>query len=324
MTAVVAAGWGGPEVLQPVALPIPEPVPGEALVRIEAAGVNPTDWKSRATGGRRLWGDPVVLGFDIAGVVERVADGSHVLAPGDRVFGMPRFPHQAGAYAQYAAAPVRQLARIPDGLGFAEAASIPLAGLTALQGLEEAGRLRAGDSVLICGAGGGVGRLAVQIAVALGARVTACVRATRVAEVEALGATAVVADASGLPAEPSRHDVVLDPFGGDRTAALLEHCRPGGRLVSLIPRTEMAVEERATALDVALRRIVVDPSEDGMRRLADWLAAGAITPRVALELPLEEAAEAHRAGERGGLDGKIVLRPWQRRRPGGSVEEVTQ
>ena len=320
MQAVAARAWGGPEVLQLVEVPIPSVLPGEVLVRVEAAGVNPTDWKSRATGGRGYWNDPAILGFDIAGVVEEVADGSHVLARGDRVFGMPRFPLPAEAYAQYVAAPARQLARMPDGLGFDEAASLPLAGLTALQALEEAGGLRRGQSVLVCAAAGGVGRLAVQIAMQLGAAVTACARPAQLAEAAALGASVVDAVPDGLPTQPSQHDIVVDPFGGDRTAALLDWCAPGGTLVSLIPRTAPAVERAALDRGIALRRIVVEPSELGMARIAHWVEEGAVRPRVARAFPLHAAADAHRAGEQGGLGGKIVLHPWERS-PGTTVEE---
>lgn len=314
MQAVAATAWGGPEVLQLVEVPVPALLPGEVLVRVEAAGVNPTDWKSRATGGRGYWGEPAILGFDIAGVVVAVADGSHLLAVGDRVFGMPRFPLPAAGYAQYAAAPARQLARIPDGLGFSEAASLPLAGLTALQALEEAGRLSPGQSVLVCAAGGGVGRLAVQLAVVLGAVVTACARAERLGAAEAAGAAVVEATAAGTPAAPSQHDLVIDPFGGHRTAALLDWCVPGGTLVSLIPRTDDAVRAAASGRGIELRRVVVEPSELGMERIAEWVREGHLRPLVALELPLADAARAHRAGEAGGLDGKIVLQPWPRDR----------
>lgn len=322
MQAVAATAWGGPEVLQMVEVPIPSLLPGEVLVRVEAAGVNPTDWKARATGGRGYWGDPAILGFDIAGVVEEIADGSHVLARGDRVFGMPRFPLPAEAYAQYVAAPARQLTRIPDALGFADAASLPLAGLTALQGIEEAGRLRPGQSLLVCAAGGGVGRLAVQIGMQLGAAVTACARSAQLAEAVSLGASVVEAAPDGTPTLPSHHDVVVDPFGGERTMALLDWCAPGGTLVSLIPRTAPEVEQAALDRGIALRRIVVEPSEVGMAKIARWAEHGAVRPRVARVFPLHAAADAHRAGERGGLGGKIVLQPWERS-PGATVEEVS-
>lgn len=311
MQAVAATAWGGPDVLQPVTVPVPALLPGEVLVRVEAAGVNPTDWKSRAKGGRGLWGDPAILGFDVAGTVEHVADGCNLFASGDRVFGMPRFPLPAAAYAQYVAAPARQLTRMPAGLAFVDAASLPLAGLTALQALEEAGQVRAGQSVLVCGAGGGVGRLVVQIALALGAEVTACARAARLREASSWGAAIVEAANDGTPSRRSQHDLVIDPFGEQRTAALLDWCAPGGRLVSLIPRTADVIERLAADRAVALRRVVVEPSELGMARIAQWVERGSLVPRVARTFPLVEAAAAHRAGERGGLDGKMVLRPWQ-------------
>ncbi|WP_198417797.1 NADP-dependent oxidoreductase [Cryobacterium sp. TMT1-66-1] len=314
MQAIAATAWGGPEVLQLVEVPVPSLSLGDVLVRVEAAGVNPTDWKSRATGGRKFWRDPAILGFDIAGVVEAVADGSNLLSCGDRVFGMPRFPLPAEGYAQYAAAPARQLARMPAGLTFSQAASLPLAGLTALQALEEAGKLKPGQSVLVCAAGGGVGRLAVQIAVALGAVVTACARAERLGDAATAGATVVEAAHDGTPAIPSRHDVVIDPFGGERTKALLDWCAPGGILVSLIPRTDPAVKDAARARGIVLRRVVVEPSGAGMERIAQWVEKGRLRSHVALALPLTDAAQAHRAGERGGLDGKIVLQPWHRSR----------
>lgn len=322
MQAIAATAWGGPEVLQVVEVPIPDLLPGEVLVRVEAAGVNPTDWKSRATGGRGYWRDPAILGFDVAGVVEEVADGSHVLVRGDRVFGMPRFPLPAEAYAQYVSAPARQLARIPDGLGFDDAASLPLAGLTALQALEEAGRLRPGQSVLVCAAAGGVGRLAVQIGMRLGAVVTACARPAQLAEAAALGASVVEAAPNGMPSRSSPHDIVVDPFGGEHTLALLDWCAPGGTLVSLIPRTAPAVEQVALERGIALRRVVVEPSGPGMERLARWAEQGQLRPRVARAFQLHQAAAAHRAGERGGLGGKIVLQPWEDS-PGTTVEEVS-
>ena len=310
MQAIAATAWGGPQVLQLVDVPIPSLSLGEVLVRVEAAGVNPTDWKSRATGGRGFWRDPAILGFDIAGVVETVADGSHLLSPGDRVFGMPRFPLPAEGYAQYAAAPARQLARIPAGLTFSAAATLPLAGLTALQALEEAGNLVPGQSVLVCAAGGGVGRLAVQIAVALGAVVTACARTERHGDAIRAGANVIKAADDGTPARPSLHDVVIDPFGGQRTAVLLDWCTPGGILVSLIPRTDPEVQDAASRRGIVLRRVVVEPSGAGMERIAAWVDQGHLRPHAALALPLADAARAHRVGERGGLDGKIVLQPW--------------
>src|SRR5512132_681577 len=132
MRAIRQTTLGGPDVLQLVEVPRPEPAPTEVLVRMTAAGVNPVDWKVRAYGGF-LGEPPFTVGWDVAGVVEELGMGVTWLSPGDRVFGMPRFPREAACYAEYVASPSRQLARIPERWSDVEAAAVPLAGLTAWQ-----------------------------------------------------------------------------------------------------------------------------------------------------------------------------------------------
>src|SRR5262245_48332770 len=143
MRAIRQQELGGPEVLELVEAPRPEPGPTEVLVRVHAAGVNPVDWKTRERGGF-LGAPPFTVGWDVAGVVEALGAGVTRFAVGDRVFGMPRFPGEAAAYAEYVTAPSRQLARVPDGLGWAEAGALPLAGLTAWQALVETALVGAG------------------------------------------------------------------------------------------------------------------------------------------------------------------------------------
>ena len=163
MRAVRQHTLGGPEVLVVEEVPKPEPAPTEVLVRVAAAGVNPVDWKVRAGGG--LLGEPpFTVGWDVAGTVEEVGFGVTWLAPGDRVFGMPRFPQEAACYAEYVVSPSRQLARTPEALADVEAAAVPLAGLTAWQSLVDTGGVGEGSRVLVLGAAGGVGHFAVQIA----------------------------------------------------------------------------------------------------------------------------------------------------------------
>jgi len=178
MRAIVVSEFGGPEVLQVVDAERPSPIPTEVLVEVHAAGVNPVDWKTRE--GRGAAGaagpPPFILGWDVAGVVKEVGRGVTIYEPGDRVFGMPWFPRAAGAYAEFVTAPSRQFARMPDGLAFEQAAALPLAGLTAWQALMDTAQLGNGQTVLINGATGGVGHLAVQIAKARGARVVGTAR----------------------------------------------------------------------------------------------------------------------------------------------------
>ncbi|NEA01376.1 alcohol dehydrogenase catalytic domain-containing protein, partial [Streptomyces sp. SID10116] len=137
MRAVSPRAWGAPENLVPVEVDRPEPGLTEILVRVHAAGVNPVDWKTRAEGAFGSWGDTPILGYDVSGVVEQVGPGVTLYQPGDAVFGMPRFPEQTGGYAEFVAAPARRFAPKPAGLSHVEAAALPLAALTAWQGLIE-------------------------------------------------------------------------------------------------------------------------------------------------------------------------------------------
>ena len=157
MRAIASPRWGGPEVLEGVSVDRPEPRATEILVEVHAAGVNPTDWKSRAGGGRGDWGDPPILGHDVSGVVVGCGIGASLYRPGDEVFGMPHFPQQAGGYAEYVAAPSRHFVPKPAGLSHVEAAALPLVGLTAWQALAEVAELRAGQRVLVHAAAGGLG-----------------------------------------------------------------------------------------------------------------------------------------------------------------------
>ena len=191
MRAIRQLSLGGPDVLELADVPRPEPGPTEVLVRVAAAGVNPVDWKVRARGGF-LGEPPFTVGWDVAGVVEELGRGVTRFTPGDRVFGMPRFPREAAAYAEYVTAPSRQLARIPEGLGDVEAAALPLAGLTAWQALVETAGVGPKSRVLILAAAGGVGHLAVQIAKARGAYVIGTARPEKHAFLASLGADEAV------------------------------------------------------------------------------------------------------------------------------------
>jgi NADPH:quinone reductase-like Zn-dependent oxidoreductase len=170
MHAVVQKAFGGPEVLEVAEVDRPVPLGTEVLVRVEAVGVNPVEPLIRSGQFPLIGQPPFILGWDISGVIEGL-EGVTRFEVGEKVYGMPFFPRAASAYAQFVAAPSRQLARKPPGLSHAEAAALPLAGLTAWQSLVDTARLAAGQRVLIHGAGGGVGHLAVQIAKARGAYV---------------------------------------------------------------------------------------------------------------------------------------------------------
>jgi NADPH:quinone reductase-like Zn-dependent oxidoreductase len=287
---------GGPEVLTEVEVPRPEPGPVEILVRVHAAGVNPTDWKSRARGNTFGSSTPFVPGYDVSGVVEAVGPGVRMYAPGDEVFGMPLFPKPPGAYAEYVVAPPRHFVRKPAGLDHVTAAGLPLAGLTAWQSLVDFADVRPGQRVLVHAAAGGVGHLAVQIAKARGAYVIGTASGAKHDFVRGLGADEVIDYRTvDFTQATGDLDVVLDTIGGDyapRSRALL---RPGGTYIALTVPDDPDF-------------LLVEPDHAGMLALADLVANKQLTVTLDSVFPLADAARAHEHGETGGATGKIVLR----------------
>jgi NADPH:quinone reductase-like Zn-dependent oxidoreductase len=313
--AVQVTEFGGPEVLRVVDVDPPSPIPTELLVEVHAAGVNPVDFKTRE--GRGAAGacgpPPFTLGWDVAGVVAEIGRGVTTFAPGDRVFGMPWFPREAGAYSELVTAPSRQFAHMPDGLSFEEAAALPLAALTAWQTLVDTARVGDGDRVLINGASGGVGHIAVQIAKARGAHVIGTARAANHDFLRELGADECVDyEQVELSDAASGVDVVVDFVGGEASVAALDTLREGGLLVS-IPGgpSEDAIAE-AERRGIRVTGILVEPDGHALGQIAALVSDGRLTVAVERSLPLEQAAEAHRLLEAGGVRGKIVLAVRQR------------
>jgi NADPH:quinone reductase-like Zn-dependent oxidoreductase len=306
MRAIRQERLGGPEVLELVQVPRPDPGPTEVLVRAAAAGVNPVDWKVRSAGGF-LGPPPFTVGWDVAGVVEEVGFGVTRFSPGDRVFGMPRFPSEAAAYAEYVTSPSRQLVRVPEGLGDVEAAALPLAGLAAWQALVEAAEVAEGQRVLVLGAAGGVGHLAVQIAKARGAHVTGTASAGKHAFVEGLGADDVVDYTSEDVGERARDvDVLLDAVGAEAATAALPAVRDDGMVVTLSGTAIGPLRELAGDA-VRVTGILVEPDRLGMEAIAELAGQGSLKPHIAQTFPLEQAARAHELSETGRTQGKLVL-----------------
>lgn len=313
MRAVGQRRLGGPEVLQPVEVARPVPRAGEVLVRVHAAGVNPTDYKTRAFGGLLRAEPPFVLGHDVSGVVEAVGWGVTVLQPGDEVFGMLDYPHLLGGYAEYVTAPGRRFVRRPAGIDHAGAAALPLGALTVWQAFVDRARARPGQRVLIHAAAGGVGHLAVQIAKALGLSVIGTASAGKHAFVRELGADEVIDYTAGDFAQAVREsvgqvDIVLDTVGGDYGARSLPLVRDGGTLVSLTTPQDDALRPEAAARGVRAGFMLVEPDTAGLRSVAALAAEGRLRAHIAAELPLADAARAHALGETGRVQGKLVLR----------------
>lgn len=306
MRAIEQDRFGGPEVLKLVDADRPEPGPAEVLVRVRAASVNPTDFWHRATGG--LHGRPVRLGWDLSGVVEAVGVGAALFRPGDEVFGMPRQPQPAGAYAEYVTAPSRHLARKPAELSHVEAAGLGLAGLTAWQALVDVADIRAGQSVLVHAAAGGVGHLAVQIAKARGAYVIGTASAAKHPFVRELGADEVIDYTTADFAERLNDlDMVLDSVGGEYGPRSLRTLRPNGILVALASPAEAYLEQEAAQQGKRARFMIVEADGAGLASLARLVSVGQLRVEVDTVLPIEQVAKAHEIGQTGRTKGKIVL-----------------
>lgn len=307
MRAISQQSVGGPEVLELVTVDRPEPVPTEVLVKVAAAGINPVDWKTRSSGGM-LGSPPFTVGWDVAGVVEELGFGVTRFAVGDRVFGMPRFPREAGAYAEFVTSPSRQLARIPDRLGDVEAGAMPLASLTAWQALVDTAAVEEGDRVLIHAAAGGVGHLAVQIAKSRGAYVIGTARADEHAFLADLGIDeAIDYTQEDVGAAVRDVDVVLDLVGGQTGLDSLPAVRDGGLLISVPSRGDVGPLREAAGDRVRVTGILVEPDRAGMEEIAALAADGRLHVRVARTFPLEQAAAAHDLSENGRARGKLVL-----------------
>ncbi len=310
MKAIVLREYGPPEVLAVEEVAKPEPIPTEVQVRVHAAGVNPVDFKTRAGKGMAgLLGEPPVrIGWDVSGVVTAVPPGVTRFRVGDDVFGMPWFPRQAGAYAEYVTAPSRHFAAKPHPLSHEEAGALPLAGLTAWQIVVDTIALEDGADVLIHGAAGGVGHLAVQIARARGANVIATARAEQAEWLRELGAGETI-DYKGERFEDRVGDLdaVIDFTGayGERSLPVL---RPGGILVSVPSGVSQDLLDLAKRGERRATGFLVEPDPVGLAGLRHLVEDGLLQVKVDRVFDLEDAAEAHRAAEAHHGGGKIVLR----------------
>jgi NADPH:quinone reductase-like Zn-dependent oxidoreductase len=304
MKAVLMYQTGDVDVMRYEDVPKPEAQAGEVLVKVFAAGINPVDWKTRAGKGiNGLLGDPypMIPGWDVSGVVEAVGEGVSHFKGGDEVFGMVRFPKVGSAYAQYVASPESDLAIKPHNVDHVQAAAVPLAGLTAWQGLIELADIQAGERVMVTAAAGGVGHLAVQIAKWKGANVIGTVSPGGKELAESLGADELI-DYTSQPFESATApvDVVFDTVGGETLQRAPKAVKPGGRLVTIAGRPE----ERN---DIKVYSFLVRPDASHLKEIATLMAAGHLKCVVAKAFPLSEVQAAHEMGEAGHLRGKIVL-----------------
>ena len=319
MRAVVQDGYGSADVLHVARLPRPAIGEDEVLVRVHAAGLDRGTWHlmagypyaARLALGLRRPRQPVV-GRDVAGTVVSVGAGVTGFAVGDEVFGMAR-----GSFAEYAAVSVARLAHKPAGLSFEQAAVVPISGGTALQAVHEAGRVQAGQQVLVHGASGGVGGYAVQIAKAAGATVTGVASGAKLDLVRSLGADRVLDYSRDDFADGSHHyDLVVDTGGDPSLGRLRRALTPTGTAVIVGGEgggslTGMGRQLRAVMVSPFVRqRLTMLASKEraaDLERLRDLIEAGHVTPHVDRTYPLDRAADAMRQLVAGEVRGKLAI-----------------
>jgi NADPH:quinone reductase-like Zn-dependent oxidoreductase len=305
MKVIQIEQFGGPEVLREQSVQIPVPGDGEILVKVDAAGVNPVDYKIRAGKYPAVKQDklPYVLGRDVAGTVIRCGAHHDGFSEGDTIIAMPGIDR--GGYAEYVLVKTSEAALKPGSLDFIAAGAVPLAALTAWQGLFKHGQLRAGQRVLIQGGAGGVGHFAIQFAKAKGAYVITTASGPHLEFVRSLGADEVIDyKKERFEDKAGQVDLVYDLIGGETQERSWAVLRPGGRLVSTLtePSKQKAAERRAQGM-----RYTVEESGADLAEIAQLIDDGRVKVSVTRTFPLAQAASAQQFLEREHPAGKVVL-----------------
>ncbi|WP_296620158.1 NADP-dependent oxidoreductase [Rhizorhabdus sp.] len=321
MEAMVLNRFGGPEVLELAQIERPRAGPGQVVVQVAYAGVNPADWKARE-GWLQLYFQyvfPFVVGFDAAGLVAEVGEGVTGLAVGDRVVtASNQGKGERGSYAQYVLSDRERVVKLPDHVALRDAASIPTAAITAWEAVFDVGGTKAGQHVLVNGGAGGTGGFAVQLAKMAGAKVAATCGPANVDYVRSLGADLAIDYRQGdVRAQvaawaPDGVDLVVDTVGQGTLLDSIEMVRRGGIVApigTLIADEPMPDPARAAELGVAIVPTIANfaRQERQLNALVDAMGAGKIKAPAIEILPLAQAGEAHRRIQDGHVRGKILL-----------------
>ena len=305
MKAIIINTYGNEDVLKYVDVNRPEPKADEVLVKVHAAAVNPADWKIRDGMGKQFgFTLPLILGGDIAGTVEAVGNEVKSFKQGDAVYGIT-VSSLSGGYAEYAVAKVDAIAPKPESINFQEAAAIPIGALTAWQAIFDLANLSSGQRILITGASGGVGSMAVQLAKAKGAIVIGTASGKNEQFVLDLGADEFV-DYTAQPFESvvKDMDVVFDTVGNDTQERAFQTLKKGGFLVSSV---QIPSAEKARELGVEAARVFCQPSAQQLTEINQLIEEGKVKIHIETVLPLTEVKKAHQLSQGGRTRGKIVL-----------------
>lgn len=307
MKAIVMNTYGNEDVLNYIDVDRPEPKADEVLVKVHVAAVNPADWKIR-NGFGEMFGLklPLILGGEIAGTIEEVGVEVKNFKQGDAVYGITASGGLSGGYAEYALAKAAAIAPKPESITFEESAAIPVAALTAWQAMFDVAHLSSGQRILIAGASGGVGSMAVQLAKAKGAFVIGMASGRNEQFVRDLGADEFV-DYTRQPFEEvvKDMDVVFDTIGGDTLEQAFKTLKKGGFLVSAV---ETPSEEKAKEFDIKVAQLLFfQPSAQQLTEINRLIEAGKLKIHVETVLPLPEVKKAHQLSQSRRTRGKIVL-----------------
>lgn len=307
---IVIPQFGEAELLDIIDAEIPTPQAGEVLIKVAYAGVNPIDVKTRAGLGWAAQHNknnlPWTPGFDVSGVVVKQGEGSKKFNLNDMVAGFVGFPLRGGGYSQYLCVPESELALVPEDISLEPAAAIPLAGQTAAQALEKA-QIQSGETVVILAGAGGVGHIAVQIAVAAKTKVYASCSANNMNYVASLGATALDYANPDYLKNIGHVDVLIDLVGGQTALDAMECLHPGSRLITVPTITASKVCEHASELGIIGMGMLVEPDGTQMEELLSLISAGMIKVEIEQILPYKNVVEAHKKVETGRARGKILL-----------------
>ncbi|GAB3897758.1 NADP-dependent oxidoreductase [Larkinella knui] len=311
MKAITLDGFGGIEHLVQREIPLPVISDDDVLIQVKAISINPVDVKTRAgkgVAGRLKDEQPLILGWDVSGIVTEIGKEVTAFQVGDAVFGMVNFPGHGKAYAEYVAAPASQLALKPATISHEEAAAATLAALTAWQGLIHHAHLQAGQKVLIHSAAGGVGHFAVQFAKQVGAYVIGTSSAKNRDFVMSLGADEHIDyQAQRFEEAVSDVDFVLDTIGGDNIDRSLKVIKTGGTIISIPSGLNELVTEKAQAKGINGYTFRVQSNGEDMKTLAGLLENGTLKARVFKTFSFDQMAEAHLQVETGKTAGKVIV-----------------
>jgi len=307
---VVIPQFGEPEVLRVDSFPIPEPAKGEVLVKVHFSGVNPIDVKTRAGLGWAAESNrdnlPWTPGYDICGKVVSIGEGVEHLAVGDNVAGLVGFPLSGGGYSQYLAVEEAQLSLVPDAVMFEAAAALPVAGQTAAQAVNKA-QIQAGERVLILAGAGGVGHIAVQLAVAAQAEVYTTCSEANLDYLATLGAHAVNYQFAPVSERVTEVDVLIDLVGGDAALDALKCLRDNARVITIPTITKDMICEKATTLGFTASGMLVEPNPEQMDALLYMVSVGLLKVDFQPAVPFRDVAEVHKQIETGHTRGKLLL-----------------